>query len=208
MKKFVQEAVENWYKNEYGEENNFISYKDNLEKKETIHCHKTDSPFGELYCGSFSPSSKNAKSLTFLRLKDEEVTITKDNIHLYYKFMSGVDKHTNLQVVMDAFDNRTAEIERRLDVRLITPVKEFNHFKGNPIGQTVFGVKDTLKPLDEYITQIKNSHAYQGYKNQDTAQSSIKDIKTDPELETPEGLKQAQDELKQKITEQNQEKVL
>lgn len=32
------------------------------------------------------------------------------------------------------------------------------------LGYSIFGVKDTLKPIDEYITQIKDSDAYKKYR--------------------------------------------
>jgi hypothetical protein len=89
--------------------------------------------------------------------------ISQDNIHLYYQFMSDEDMYENISAIMDVLNTRQRDIEIALNARLIEPIREIIHFNGNPIGHSVFGIKDTLKPIDEYIAEIKASEQYQAY---------------------------------------------
>lgn len=105
--------------------------------------------------------------------------INKDNISLYYEFMSDKD----LNELSDLF-LRSLLLERQClvvkDEEIFPTLKnswwENVTIKSIPyiivgsqitgykdIGRTFFGVKDTLKPIDEYIAEIKQSEAYKSY---------------------------------------------
>lgn len=106
-----------------------------------------------------------------------KVVIDKDNITLYYEFMSDEDliEHKNAQIVVPLLTTRFFEAFKSLNIdidnndtydNIIT-----NHIV-NTIGcgdndyvirQTMFGIKDTLKPIDEYIEDIKASSEYKEY---------------------------------------------
>lgn len=113
--------------------------------------------------------------------------ITKDNIHLYYEFMSNEDKikvsHTLLNLLFKA---RALEINKVLNTLYsseLSDLKVINitYYKTNKTSKPAiydngkcldwggnFGIKDTLNPINEYIKQIKQSEQYQQYiKNKD-----------------------------------------
>lgn len=103
----------------------------------------------------------------------EEVVITKDNIHLYYEFMSDEDLENwskNLDIVFLERSRLLGVLKTTSDVlkdnsyildkyEEVTTSKYDNRF----IALSMFGVKDTLKPIDEYIAEIKESDAYKEY---------------------------------------------
>lgn len=109
------------------------------------------------------------------------VTITIDNLHLYYQFMSDEDKfqlshykNGSLNFI-DIFKKRTDYI---IDVLKLSTSDFFNEFKKicfdikddfneYTIGLSCFGIIDTLKPIDEYIEDIKKSDAYKTYMAKD-----------------------------------------
>ena len=119
----------------------------------------------------------------------EDVVITKDNIHIYYEFMSDEklvsDKNT-MFLISDVLETRRDAIPKYFkDVSLKnkgvfygidgTGTDENSIFKASDIqeldivfgswllNQVIFGVKDTLKPIDEYIADIKASSEYKEY---------------------------------------------
>ena len=87
--------------------------------------------------------------------------ITKDNIHLYYEFMNNEDLNKHHQMIDEILDDRTSFI--------------YDHFKIDSLERedevticdiafnSHFGVKDTLKPIDEYVSEIKQSEQYKTY---------------------------------------------
>ena len=101
--------------------------------------------------------------------KNNAEVINEDNIHRYYKFMSNKDKMDikNKYIISDALCTRYYAICKIL----------FKDEKPENIGkyildvmnrdlqkeQFIFGVKDTLAPLEEYVSEIKNSIAYKEY---------------------------------------------
>lgn len=112
----------------------------------------------------------------------EGVTITKDNIAEYYEFMSDEDIENNLKVVSDMLKERSIVLFKLLFGSSFVDVSKIeNHVKSNVFSDGVFhgdsnifsycifysisyfGVKDTLKPIDEYIAEIKGSEAYKAH---------------------------------------------
>lgn len=97
----------------------------------------------------------------------DNAEITKENIPLFYKFMSDEDMLNHSRMIDDLFENRLEEISSKI---------EFDENKHNQTsidtehsfiiaGQEFFGVKDILKPIDEYIAEIRESQEYQQYEN-------------------------------------------
>lgn len=98
-----------------------------------------------------------------------QLSITKDNIHLYYEFLSP-DALSSLKENTKA--GLSSILQERINIlssNLNIDDKSFGeHFKvaseGRWINKSfIFGVKDTLEPIDEYITEIKQSPAYINY---------------------------------------------
>lgn len=134
---------------------------------------------------SIAESPANSSNLES-EFKNGDVEITKDNIHLYYEFMSDEDlkKYSNLLSSIIAvrfykvveilnlpkntnggFDNSNiygviAQPQGYFD-------KQFMKLKctygATLLKYDVFEVKDTLNPIDEYIEEIKASKAYKEY---------------------------------------------
>ena len=106
---------------------------------------------------------------------DSSFKITKDNIHLYYEFMSDEDLELHKIMIACVLGDRDREIFKQLfSPSSSNQDEKFTIFCGHSsdkrslnstykIQQTVFGVKDTLKPIDEYIAEIKASEAYKAY---------------------------------------------
>lgn len=93
--------------------------------------------------------------------------ITKDNIHLYYEFMSDDELQKNNKILSKVFDERFAPIcfGLKLDVQKLQGNMKFAYIYNKIVEQEVFGVKDVLKPIDEYIKEIKESSEYKNYIN-------------------------------------------
>lgn len=91
----------------------------------------------------------------------DDVVITKDNIHLYYEFMSDEDIKKYRHIIMPMFNDRLEIINKsiKLDAMYISA-----------ISLSVFGIKDTLKPIDEYIAEIKATEEYRAYISSKLAQ--------------------------------------
>ena len=89
-----------------------------------------------------------------------DVVVDEDNIHLYYEFMGDEDIKNNIDVLYSLFMDRAIKIQVALN---LTP-KELHAFAtGELKALFIFGVKDTLKPIDEYIAEIKGSDGYKAY---------------------------------------------
>lgn len=96
------------------------------------------------------------------------VEITKDNIHLYYEFMSDEDIEKFDKILNNNFfANRSTEVMRCLNFEKIENWNNYQFFYSKEnfcIGFEAFGIKDILKPIDEYIEEIKNSDAFKEFK--------------------------------------------
>jgi hypothetical protein len=83
----------------------------------------------------------------------EDIAITRDNVHLYYNEMSEKDISLNLSAILDS---RIFKVSERIKI-------DFKFLAKYSTNDSIFGVKDTLKPTDEYVTEIKDSEAYKAY---------------------------------------------
>lgn len=103
-------------------------------------------------------------------------TINVDNVNLYYSFMNDEDVKKYNVIIAQSLENRLQEIYTKLGFinkidQSIMPYEFSNYLDGiyTVMGtgkipfQIIFGVKDTLRPIDEYITEIKNSEQYKNY---------------------------------------------
>ena len=111
--------------------------------------------------------------MTKEKLKKEfengNVVITEDNIALYYEFMGEEDKNKYKELLSDLFiDRHENYVLKSLNLdyfgtkQYMTNVLS-NTFQQFRIGLSFFGIKDTLKPIDEYIEEIKASSEYKEY---------------------------------------------
>lgn len=98
-----------------------------------------------------------------------KVVVTKDNIHLYYEFMGDKDLKDikNKYIISDSLCTRFYSIceiifknEKPENINKYV----FDVMNGDlQKEQFIFGIKDTLKPIDEYIAEIKESSKYIEY---------------------------------------------
>ena len=115
------------------------------------------------------------KEIVEHQLKNRAV-ITKENIHLYYEFMSEDDIKKHKNITHTLLHNRALNILINLHIidgtskTFDKDFRNFNHISlvtykdtGIRLHSFIFGIKDTLKPIDEYVSQIKESEAYQSY---------------------------------------------
>lgn len=100
------------------------------------------------------------------------ITITKDNIHLYYEFMSDEDLkahrfeltfiyNSRLHTIFHYFNTKCNFIGNRQDFRKLYTLDNLQ--SGYITSWSIFGVQDTLKPINEYIEEIKASSEYKEY---------------------------------------------
>ena len=102
------------------------------------------------------------------------VLITKENIHLFYQFMSDEqiksldssdlrDIKTGTPLISTILSRRMIIIREILCLHPSVLDKYKNYTFGlndSVLAQSIFGVKDILKPIDEYIAEIKDSEQY------------------------------------------------
>lgn len=107
-------------------------------------------------------------------LSSGAVTVTKDNIHLYYEFMSDDDLEKNIDwsIRSNVFAERIIHITNIFGWRYDSGILKLQYWEDfdkywikneNCTKFYFFGVKDTLKPIDEYIKEIKESDSYKAY---------------------------------------------
>lgn len=90
------------------------------------------------------------------------VEITQENIHLYYEFMdieSVYKLGSRSLMLFRIHSKRHLQIIDLLNI----DIKILDEYKKTYIHSYYFGVKDNLKPIDEYVSQIKESEAYKSY---------------------------------------------
>ena len=99
-----------------------------------------------------------------LQEKEPTIIITEDNIADYYESMSAKDKSDNVDIIHFAFSTRTPlYLADMLDIehkKIIDSWKFTVTSAGRTKGQSLFGIKDTLKPINMYIEEIKASKQY------------------------------------------------
>ena len=95
--------------------------------------------------------------------KDEPVN--ENNIHLYYEFMSSLKKCDYGYILTKIFTNRFHIINDKIILNATSikyeTVTSINYMY--LLSQSIYGVEDTLKPIDDYITEIKDSSEYKEY---------------------------------------------
>jgi len=118
-------------------------------------------------------STREFNELINIIYKDD--IIDKDNIHLYYEFMSDEDRKLNAGLIENILrsQDRTHDILKQL--KMVTKTDELiskkqfyaTRFENSYLFKSIvyFGVKDTLKPIDEYVAEIKESSEYKEYIN-------------------------------------------
>jgi methionine synthase II (cobalamin-independent) len=93
--------------------------------------------------------------------------ITIDNIDVYYNFMSDEDLQRYQHEVELMLNSRRIDIALSLDIgyfSLKEKIESHLNASSGILKYSLFGVKDTLKPIDEFIEQIKASDDYKEYK--------------------------------------------
>jgi len=96
----------------------------------------------------------------FLIIQDN---ITIDNIHLYYEFMSDEDLPLHHRTIRNVFYDRKNLILKYLYLTNSLNNEKLIQFIYHKYTQSFFGIKDILKPIDEYIAEIKDSEGYGEY---------------------------------------------
>lgn len=127
-------------------------------------------------------SSESSREKAILKLnlilddyEKDNCVIDAENIHLYYEFMSDEDlkKIFNWSFMSNVFGNRIIYITDIFGWRDNKKVLKLDYWKtfdkyyvkNNDYTRfSFFGIMDTLKPIDEYIKEIKESEAYKNYK--------------------------------------------
>ena len=108
----------------------------------------------------------------------KEVVITKENIADFYKGMSDEDKIENEDIIYDVLYDRYEIIVEQFDLKPIHPhtglVHHYERNTGN-VSDSFFGVKDTLKPISEYVAEIKASEGYKQYQEEKFQHEGIVD---------------------------------
>ncbi len=93
--------------------------------------------------------------------------ITNHNIPLYYEFMSKKDISRYRNDLHYFFNTRlplNINDFLEIDKEVIIENWKYDCFSDGKVKkQSYFGIKDTLKPIDKYIADIKNSNAYKSY---------------------------------------------
>ncbi|WP_420472511.1 hypothetical protein [Brevundimonas sp. FT23042] len=102
-------------------------------------------------------------------LVTNSILITKDNIHLYYEFMNPGQKMKYYKILNELFNNRLDIVAKRLDIdknellEFCTMDAKVTSTEVFYISLCCFSAKDTLKPIYQYITEIKASEKYLTY---------------------------------------------
>ena len=127
---------------------------------------------------SFYNIKFDVKNDKYLYIKD---ITTLDNISLYYEFMNDDDIFNNIELLNSVLFDRYFYILTHFkeigficeDKNVYKSLRDWEQiqFKNKHIKRdgykyyeiSFFDIKDTLKPIDEYIEEIKQSEAYKEY---------------------------------------------
>jgi len=100
-------------------------------------------------------------------IEKDHIEITKENIHLHYEFMSNKEKKENMNLIHFSFNIRSPlSLMDKLNMEqedLLNFWKYKVYRNGRVSAQSYFGIKDKLKPIDEYIAEIKESRVFKEY---------------------------------------------
>lgn len=102
--------------------------------------------------------------------------ITKENISLYYELMSDKEAEKYSLILDELLESRLTKImiDTGIAIEQIGCVSKLETKNNDAVdgviklhnltfSTSVFGVKDTLKPIDEYLQEIKNSELYKRF---------------------------------------------
>lgn len=152
-----------------------------LLKKYNKKCINVVAKIDDVVAGSSSSGDIKIKfDITDDCLLIEDV-VTKDNVSLYYEFMSaGYIRENCLDTVAGLILDRQEVITEKLLLNGNMHFWKTKNIKNtigyaSPISQSFFGTKDTLKPIDEYIEEIKASDEYKGYYAKSYAKNKVSD---------------------------------
>ncbi len=107
----------------------------------------------------------------------KELEITQENLHLYYNFMSDEDLIYHRFLIDDVLEKRLNQIADIINLKnnkelQLFGVEGFSNADKSKIYSlkvvfchyllrtVIYGIKDTLKPIDEYLEEIKNSDTF------------------------------------------------
>lgn len=111
--------------------------------------------------------------------------ITSENINIYYGHMSNEMKEEYGEILHPILTDRRSYIDSILDLKLKDLSFSYDK-KGNWISYCYFGIQDTLKPIDEYINQIKESEQYKISTSECRCNNCMTYFKSDDELNDAE----------------------
>lgn len=128
-----------------------------MEKSICFQCDKEEELLKDkttcIYCDSLNRKND------YLNKKFD---ITKENIHLYYEFMSDEDLENHQEILSEIFEDRYSQVFSSVNLHATYfKIKIINKYYN--VGQSFFEKKDMLIPIDEYIKEIKESEAYIKY---------------------------------------------
>lgn len=121
--------------------------------------------------GSFGCESSREKAIEKLNLMVDDYekdnnTINKDNIHLYYEFMSDEELEKNRNLILSIFEERANFIVSTVNL----PSKSVDY---GYEGHFVLCIKDALQPIDDFIKEFKESKQYKEYLENKSEQKDI-----------------------------------
>ena len=92
----------------------------------------------------------------------EKDTIDSENIHFYYELMNVDDLEDYGYILNDIFEDRQNVLAKKLNINLesieLLETEHYAHFQYT--GLVCFGVKDVLKPIDDFVAEITESEDY------------------------------------------------
>ncbi len=97
--------------------------------------------------------------------KEVKLEITQENLHLYYKFMNDEDLIQNSEILNDLLVCRFHKICSLLSVSapMLHSYSSYNYYNAFFVKQFIFGIKDNLNPIEDFIEDIKNSNEYKTF---------------------------------------------
>ncbi len=97
--------------------------------------------------------------------KEVKLEITQENLHLYYKFMNDEDLIQNSEILNDLLVCRFHKICSLLSVSapMLHSYSSYNYYNAFFVKQFIFGIKDNLNPIEDFIEDIKNSNEYKSF---------------------------------------------
>jgi len=95
---------------------------------------------------------------TQVETKNKKPKITVENIAEFYPTMSEGEKEKYFDILSTLFHERGKLLDKAIPNN--EPFGKLNKnwhvVIGQVVGQTIFGIKDNLQPMDQYIEQIRN----------------------------------------------------